>query len=102
MSSPFSATDWLQYLASFALVLGLLFALLFALRKLQTGSAFVRKDQRLQMIESLALGPRQKLALVRVDGHAVLLGITAMQVTALSPWPDRVVPDSLTPRNTTS
>lgn len=85
--SPFSAADWFQYLASFAFVIALLLGLLYALRKLQSGQAFTRKDQRLQIIESLSMGPRQKIALVRVDGGCVLLGITASQITALSPWP---------------
>jgi flagellar protein FliO/FliZ len=85
MSSAFSFWDWLQYALSFALVIGLLLGLLYALRKLQGGQAFGRKDQRLQVLESLSLGPRQKIALVRVDGARVLLGITATQITALGP-----------------
>jgi flagellar protein FliO/FliZ len=85
MSAAFSFLDWLQYALSFALVIGLLLGLLYLLRKLQGGQAFGRKDQRLQVLESLSLGPRQKIALVRVDGAQVLLGITATQITALGP-----------------
>lgn len=85
--TPFTAADWLQYLVTFAFVIALLLGLLFALRKLQTGQAFSRRSQRLQVLESLSIGPRQKIALVRVDGATVLLGVTASQITALSPWP---------------
>jgi flagellar protein FliO/FliZ len=85
MRPAISVLDWLQYALSFALVIGLLLGLLYALRKLQGGQAFGRKDQRLQVLESLSLGPRQKIALVRVDGLQVLLGITATQITALGP-----------------
>jgi len=85
MRTPFTALDWLQYGLSFAFVIALLLGMLYLLRKLQSGQSFSRKEQRLQVIESLSLGPRQKLALVRVDGACVLLGITATQITALSP-----------------
>ena len=85
MRTSFTALDWLQYGLSFAFVIALLLGMLFLLRKLQSARGFARKEQRLQVIESLSLGPRQKLALVRVDGACVLLGITASQITALGP-----------------
>jgi len=76
--------DWLQYLLSFALVIGLLLGLLWALRKLQNGQGFVKRpQQRLQIVESLSLAPRQKIALVRLDGQEVLVGITAQSITVL-------------------
>jgi len=96
MRTPFTAIDWLQYGLSFAFVIALLLGMLFLLRKLQSGQAFARKEQRLQVIESLSLGPRQKLALVRVDGACVLVGITASQITALGPL-DPLAPASLGP-----
>jgi flagellar protein FliO/FliZ len=81
--------DWLQYLLSFALVIGLLLSLLWSLRKLQNGTPGVPKnDRRLQTLEALSVGPRQKILLVRVDDREVLIGITAHQMTALSPWPE--------------
>ena len=76
--------DWLQYLLSFALVIGLLFGSLWALRKLQSGSRLGAKgDARLKIVETLSVGPRQKIALVQLDGQDVLLGITAQSITAL-------------------
>ena len=33
----------------------------------------------------LPLGPRQKLALVRVDGQQLLIGVSAGQIQALGP-----------------
>jgi flagellar protein FliO/FliZ len=55
---------------------------------MQSGASFLRKNsQRLQTIESLSVGPRQKILLIQVDGHDVLVGVTAHQMTALSPWP---------------
>jgi flagellar protein FliO/FliZ len=88
MITGWTFSDWLQYAFSFALVIGLLLAVLWGLRKMQSGAIFLRKNaQRLHTIESLSVGPRQKILLIQVDGHDVLVGVTAHQLTALSPWP---------------
>jgi flagellar protein FliO/FliZ len=88
MNTGWTFTDWLQYAFSFALVIGLLLAVLWGLKKMQSGATFLRKNsQRLQTIESLSVGPRQKILLIQVDGQDVLVGVTAHQMTALSPWP---------------
>lgn len=88
MNTGWTFSDWLQYVLSFALVIGLLLAVLWGLRKMQNGNSFLRKNtQRLQTIESLSIGPRQKIVLIQVDGQDVLVGVTAHQMTALSPWP---------------
>jgi flagellar protein FliO/FliZ len=88
MNTGWTFSDWLQYLLSFALVIALLLAVLWGLRKMQNGNSFLRKNtQRLQTIESLSIGPRQKIVLIQVDGKDVLVGVTAHQMTALSPWP---------------
>lgn len=84
MSTGWTFVDWLQYLLSFALVIGLLLALLWSLRKLQNGQGFIKRpQQRLQMVESLSVAPRQKIALIRLDGQEVLVGITAQSITVL-------------------
>jgi len=81
--------DWLQYLLSFALVIALLLGCLWALRKLQSGSGLMRAkaDARLKIVETLSLGPRQKIALVQLDGQDVLLGITAQSISPLCTTP---------------
>ncbi len=84
MSTGWTFFDWLQYLLSFALVIGLLLGLLWALRKLQNGQGFIKRPhQRLQLIESLSVAPRQKIALIRLDGQEVLVGITPHQINLL-------------------
>lgn len=93
MNTGWSFSDWLQYVLSFALVIALLLAVLWGLRKMQNGNSFLRKHaQRLQTIESLSIGPRQKIVLIQVDGQDVLIGVTAHQMTALSPWPAQAAP----------
>jgi flagellar protein FliO/FliZ len=84
MSTGWTFLDWLQYLLSFVLVIGLLLAMLWALRKLQNGQGFIKRPhQRLQIIESLSVAPRQKIALIRMDNQEVLVGITAQKITVL-------------------
>jgi flagellar biosynthetic protein FliO len=86
MANGPSFWDVLQYLLSFAFVIALLLALLWGLRKLQNTQAFARKSTaRLQILETVSVAPRQKIALVRWDGHEVLVGISAQHMTLLSP-----------------
>ena len=75
-----------QYLLSFALVVGLLVGLLWALKRLQLSPTFTRRDQRLRVVETLSLGARSKIALVRCDGREVIVGITPAQITPLGTW----------------
>ncbi len=101
MSSAWTLADWLQYLLSFGLVIVLLLALLWALRKLQNGAVLRKSTQRLQMLETLSVGPRQKIALIRVDGQEVLVGITAQNMSTLSPWiPNRPTDSTPAPSQT--
>jgi flagellar protein FliO/FliZ len=89
MNSVWTLGDWLQYLFSFVFVIGLLLTLLWTLRKLQNGSSLLRKNtQRLQTLETLSVGTRQKIMLIRVDEREILVGVTAQQMTVLSPWPE--------------
>ncbi len=86
MSSAWTLGDWLQYLFSFIFVIGLLLALLWGLRKLQNGALLMRKStQRLQTLETLSVGPRQKIMLIRLDEREILVGVTAQHMTVLTP-----------------
>lgn len=88
MNSVQPTWDILRMLASMALVLGLLGALLWGLRKLQarlqpdTGS-----DRPIKIIHTLSLGPRHKITLIEVDHRRVLLGMSGQQMQALADWP---------------
>eukprot|EP01034_Spumella_vulgaris_P030067 gene30067-37223_t len=71
-------------------VLALIPASLWAMKRLQTlrpgGAA-----RQLEIIDQLALGPRERVVLVRVQGRVLVLGATAQQITllgeALEPQP---------------
>jgi flagellar protein FliO/FliZ len=102
MSSAWTWGDWLQYLFSFIFVIGLLLALLWSLRKLQNGSPLLRKNsQRLQTLETLSVGPRQKIMLIRLDDREVLVGVTAQHMTVLNPWPAATDSNAPSPETTT-
>lgn len=100
MNSVWTLGDWLQYLFSFIFVIGLLLTLLWTMRKLQNGSLLMRKStQRLQTLETLSVGTRQKIMLVRVDDQEILVGVSAQSMTVLSPWPAKTqanAPDAMT------
>jgi flagellar protein FliO/FliZ len=87
MASGFSAMDMLRYAGSMVLVLSLLGGLLWALKRMQTGVRTGGGIKQLQVIEAVSVGPRQKVALVRVGKREVLVGISPAQITALGNWP---------------
>ncbi|MEI7785014.1 MAG: flagellar biosynthetic protein FliO [Betaproteobacteria bacterium] len=77
----------LRIIGSLVLVFGLMGALLWGLKRMQTQMGQSLPGRRLQIVESVGVGPRQKIALVRVDGHEVLVGLSPGQMTALGQWP---------------
>ena len=102
MNSVWTLGDWLQYLFSFIFVIGLLLALLWTLRKLQGGSSLLGKNtHRMQTLETLSVGARQKIMLIRVDDREILIGVSAQQMSVLAPWPDACSPDVASPEKTT-
>ena len=66
MPPGLASADLFRMLGSFALVLAIMAALLWALRKLQSRMNSPNSGRRLNVIESLSVGPRQKFALLRV------------------------------------
>ena len=69
--------DFARYFAALLLVLGLIGAAGLATRKFGLpGLAKPANTRRLQIVETLMLSPRQRLAIVRRDGveHLVLIG----------------------------
>jgi len=75
--------DLLQYLLSFAFVIALMLGLLYALRKLQQSGGIQTRSQRMRIIESMSVGARQKIVLLRLDDQEVVLGVTPTEITAL-------------------
>lgn len=73
-----------QWLFSFALVIGLLLACLYALKHLQGQRLLGRKPSRIQILESRSIGPRQKLQIVAVDDQQLLIAVSPGHVQTLT------------------
>ena len=92
MSSHTAAApiDWVSLTGNFLLVLVLLVAVLWLLRRFQgiKGLQGLRPvARRLSVVEALSVGPRQKLAIVKVDDREVLMGVSPTGFTLLDAWP---------------
>jgi len=88
MAPGFAGADLFRMIGSFVLVLAIMGALLWTLKKLQHRMTQTQSGRRLQIVESLSVGTRQKIALLRVGSHEVLVGITATQINPLAHWPE--------------
>ena len=78
------ASDWLSFALSFGIVLALLGALLYTLKRMQNGNLLGIGQRRIRVIDSMSLAPRQKIVLVRVKDQDILLGITVQQINTLA------------------
>jgi flagellar protein FliO/FliZ len=87
-------SEWLSMMSSLAVVLALLAATLFGLKKMGLSSA---KDlsKKLQVGEVHNLGPRQKLIVVTINNEQILLGVTPQAINRLGNWQDQKTADNL-------
>lgn len=73
-----SAADYFRFAAALLVVVGLIVATAWALRRFGSGMGLTttRQGRRLGVVESLQLDARHRLVLVRRDGreHLILLG----------------------------
>ncbi len=90
MANGLSGMDMLRFAASLVLVLCLLGGLLWALKRMQSGVRAGGGQRQLHVIDAVSVGPRQKIALVRVGDRDVLVGVSPTQLTALGSWPASV------------
>jgi flagellar protein FliO/FliZ len=84
MAPGITGADLFRVLGSLALVIALLVLLLWALNRLNIKISSQNAGRKLQVVEILSLGGRQKIALVRVGAKEVLIGISPTQITALT------------------
>ena len=79
-----SGLDVARLIGSFVLVLGLLALVLWGLRRVQSRGGFAGVAKRqMHVVESLSLGPRQKIVLIRVGTRELVLGVTPTSISAL-------------------
>jgi flagellar protein FliO/FliZ len=96
-ASPVTVGSVGQLSLSLIVVVGLIFALAWALKRFRIAGPRGRGD--IVVIDQLALGPRERIALIRVGEAQVLVGIGANGVVALEPLavPIAVRTDSAAP-----
>jgi flagellar protein FliO/FliZ len=87
MNAGLNAMDVLRMVGSMAVVIALLLVVLWGLKRIQNQMLTAKHTGRMQVLESQSMGTRQKIALVRIGEHEVLLGITPTQINALGQWP---------------
>jgi flagellar protein FliO/FliZ len=93
-------TDWLSFIASFTVVLVLLGLVLFGLKKMQNGSLLGMGQRRIRILDTLSIGPRQKIILLRVRDEDILVGVTTQQINTLAGFPlsaEEIAADQVTP-----
>jgi flagellar protein FliO/FliZ len=94
------ATDWLSFIVSFAVVLALLGVVLYALKKMQNGSLLGMGQRRIRILDTVSIGPRQKIILLRVKDEDILVGVTVQQINTLAGFPlteDEIAADHVSP-----
>ncbi|AMB85311.1 flagellar assembly protein FliO [Pseudomonas agarici] len=72
-----------QLVLGLLLVLAIIFALAWLLRRVQQAGPTGKKNQVIELIGSRALGPRDRLVLVQVGNEQILLGLTPGSITPL-------------------
>jgi flagellar protein FliO/FliZ len=82
-ASPLSAGSVAQLTLSLAAIVALIFAVSWIVKRLKLGTPRSRGD--IAVIDELALGPRERVVLVRVGDAQVLLGVGAGGVVGLTP-----------------
>ena len=80
------AANWLSFFGSFILVACLIGAMFLLLRRLNAGKLGKRRERNISVIESHALGEKQRLILVRVKDRELLIGGSVQQLSLLASW----------------
>jgi flagellar protein FliO/FliZ len=81
--SPLSVGSVAQLTLSLAAIVALIFAVSWLVKRLKLGTPRSRGD--IAIIDELALGPRERVVLVRVGDAQVLVGVGAGGVVGLTP-----------------
>ncbi len=81
--SPLSVGSVAQLTLSLAAIVALIFAVSWIVKRLKLGTPRGRGD--IAVIDQLALGPRERLVLVRVGDAQVLVGVGAGGLVGLTP-----------------
>lgn len=84
-----AATQLMSVLFSLLLIIALIFALAWLLRRFGQG-AFMNSSV-MKVVATLPLGTRERLLVVEVGGQQLLLGVTAQQIRTLHVFEEPVI-----------
>ncbi|WP_286805528.1 MULTISPECIES: flagellar biosynthetic protein FliO [unclassified Marinimicrobium] len=84
-----AATQLISVLFSLLLIIALIFALAWLLRRFGQG-AFTNSSA-MKVVATLPLGTRERLLVVEVGGQQLLLGVTAQQIRTLHVFEEPVI-----------
>ncbi|WP_347330242.1 flagellar biosynthetic protein FliO [Marinimicrobium locisalis] len=87
-----AATQLLNVAFSLLLIVGLILALAWLLRRFGQGN--FHNQQSMKVVASMPLGTRERLMVVEIGGQQLLLGVTAHQITTLHVFDEPVVDPS--------
>lgn len=78
--------NWASFLGNFLLTILAILAVLYLL-KLLSKNTYINKlsknKNRLKVLETLSIGPKQKIVLLNFDNHPILIGVTSMNISIL-------------------
>jgi flagellar protein FliO/FliZ len=86
MASVNPGFNVLQFSGSLVIVLVLLGATLWMLKRMKHMGKTTSGPLQLELLESVSFGPRQKIVLMRAGAHQVLVGVSPGQFTSLATW----------------
>ena len=78
--------DWLSFVASFLLVLALLGATIYFLRRARRVGGRSGHAPQLDVYESMSLGPRQRLLMIKAKDRELLIAMSPDRVETLASW----------------
>ncbi len=84
-ASPLSIGSLAQLTLSLIAIVALIFAIGWVLKRFKV--ALPRGSKDMEVLDQVAVGERERIALVRVGDHQVLVGIGAGGIVPLSPLP---------------
>jgi flagellar protein FliO/FliZ len=86
--------DWVSFVLSVLLVIALLGATLWGLRRFGRMQLQNRSGQSsIQLIDSFSVGARQRIILVEAGGQRILVGVSPQSLAGLGQWPTQEAPE---------
>jgi len=82
-ASPLSVSSLAQLTLSLVAIVALIFAISWVLKRFRLAGPRGRGD--IMVLDELAVGPRERIVLIRVGGSQVLVGVGASGVVGLTP-----------------